>query len=304
MKDTLADRLPPSLKRRLGTLALWPERTARRWWSERRGPKLRKVEHWLTTPGGYRVSVHVHEPADGEVRPALVLVPGRGRAGDVFCGERYTVSADDFAVRGVRVAHFDPLGRGQSWGHDDFGGLEGQEALRAVLDFLHTRRDVRPDHVGVASFSAGMVIAAPLLAREGRRLGTRFLLDWEGPARSSDFDPSLHFPPTAQAAFEQDPRRFWEIREPVQHVGALPCAYWRIQGEVDHTGTTAGRASALALVAAACKGGVPSVRLNDNPPDQRWAPDDPSVRWAPRSPAAQHSQIVRSLCEALEVPYE
>lgn len=289
------------MRRAAGSLRAWPSRQWSTWRRSRSSPTIREVDHWLTTPGGYRVAVHVHEPDDAEERPALVLVPGRDRSGEVFCGSWYTLAADDLAVRGARVAHFDPLGRGRSWGHDDFGGLEGQEALRAVLDFLHARRDVRADHVGVASFSAGIVIAMPAVAREGRRLGTRFLLDWEGPARAADFDQARAFPPTAQAAFEQNPARFWEIREPVRHVGQLPCPYWRVQGEVDHTGSTAGRSAALALVAAACAGSVPSVRLNDNPADRAWAEGDPALKWAPRAPEVQHRFLVETLCELLEL---
>lgn len=280
MTFRLAD--PARLRRGLDLLGSMPRRRLHLRWSAGRGLRLAMEEVWLTNASGYRVYAHVHAPADDVVRPAVVLVPGRDRSGRTFCSGVSRLLADEVAARGVRAVHFDPVGRGRSWGHDDFCGPEGQDSLRAVLEFVHGRRDVAQDRVGVATFSMGLALAAPVLAVEGRRLGTRFLLDWEGPADREAIQRTGPPPPAARAALAADPTSFWEQREPIRWIGRVPCTYVRIQGWEDHSQGSKGRGAALALLAAATDGEAAGTRLNRNRPDVAWREESAGILdWAP-----------------------
>jgi hypothetical protein len=274
---------PSRVRRALDLASSLPRREWRRRARQRALPPLRRRESWLTNASGYRIHLHLHEPDDDAPRPAVVLVPGRDKGGDVFCGHGYRLSADEIAVLGVRVLHFDPVGRGRSWGHDDFCGAEGQDSLRAVLDFTHGLRTVRREQVGVVSFSLGLLLAAPVLAKEGERLGTRFLLDWEGPAERESILRGGPLPPAARTALARDADSFWADREPLQWIARLPCRYVRIQGARDHAHGERGRRNALLLVEAAARGAARSTQLNENRPDTAHSPDagGDGLDWAP-----------------------
>jgi len=247
-----------------------------------RGSRIRRQELWLTNASGYRIRAHLHEPSDQELRPAVVLIPGRGLSGAIFCSQRYLLSADELALHGIRTIHFDPVGRGSSWGHDDFCGLEGQDSLRAVLDYMHTLRSVDRSRVGVLSFSSGLCLAAPVLAREGTRLGTRFLLDWEGPATRHEILLGGPLPPAARTAMAADPEKFWALREPIAWIDKLPCHYVRIQSRDDHSLGAGSQECALKLVTAAARGAALSTRLGDNEADRAWRPEQSqTLDWAP-----------------------
>ncbi len=257
---------------------------------------LRHEEIWLTNASGYRIRVHVHEPDDESPRPVLVLVPDRDQAGSVFCGRPHLVSADEWATRGLRAIHFDPVGRGRSWGHDDFCGEEGQDSLRAVLDFAHSRRATKQGGVGVLSFSCGLALAAPVLAREGNRLGTRFLLDWEGPPDAEAMLQTGPVPPAAQTALNRDPVGFWALRDPMNWIQDLPCNYQRIQSWEDHLRGPEGAHAALVLLARATQGASASTRLNTNRANTAWREDQcASLDWAPSAAGPLHRYLVETV---------
>ena len=289
------------LRARRAALAVPRRRWDRRRARSRFGLPTREIDLFLTTAAGYRVAVHVHEPADDVARPALLLVPGRELSGSVFCGDLYVIAAEDLAVRGIRAVHWDPIGRGESWGHDDLCGIEGQDGFRAVMEWLHTRRDVEPDRIGVFSCSLGLALAAPVLAREGARWGTRFLADWEGPADRTAIMGHSVLPPAAQVAVIRDPEGFWAHREPITSVPSLPCAYLRVQALADHRSGAEGLDSAFRLVAAAARGVARWTQLNDNPRDNAWRPDQrDALRWAPDEPAALSSWLLDVLIPLLQ----
>ncbi|HCP44539.1 MAG TPA: hypothetical protein DIU15_00655 [Deltaproteobacteria bacterium] len=275
-----------------------PARRLRGWLSRLRGPSTRLEALWLTNASGYRIHLHVHEPDDETPRAAVVLVPGRDHAGSVFCRGLSLISADELAAAGIRTVHFDPVGRGRSWGHDDFCGVEGQDALRAVLDFVHSRHNVLPDRVGVLSMSMGLSLAAPVLAREGRRLKTSFLLDWEGPATRDVLLRGSPIPSTARAALAHDPDTFWAVREPIAWIDQLPCRYVRIQARRDHALGDQGIGCALSLLNQATRGAARATELNDNPSDTAWRLDQvPDLDWAPESSAALNRLLIRKIVE-------
>jgi hypothetical protein len=282
--------LPDGRRLRRARLAL--AAVPRRRWRRQRllarsGLTLRHEDLFVTTAAGYRVAVHVHEPDDTQPRPAMLLIPGWGKDGSVFCGDLYVVAAEDLAARGIRAVHWDPIGRGDSWGHDDFCGVESQDGLRAVMDWLHARRDVAADRVAVLSCSMGLSLAVPVLAGEGARWGTRCLIDWEGPADRGAIAGHSVLPPAARSAVARDAEHFWSHREPITSIHRLPCGYIRVQAREDHALGASGVDCALALVAAATRGRAPWTQLNDNPRDTAWRSDQKEVlRWAPSESAA------------------
>ncbi len=290
---------PDKLQRGLDVLTSLPRRSLATMLAKRRGAAVRTETIWLTNTSGFRVHSHLHGPADTHPRPALVLVPGRDKPGSIFCGSGYLVAADELAARGYRVLHFDPVGRGRSWGHDDFCGIEGQDSLRAALDCVVARRDVDRSKVGVVSFSMGLALAAPVLAHEGVRLGVRFLLDWEGPADRESIVRGGPLPPAARTALAASPAEFWAIREPAGWIGKIPCAYRRLQARQDHA-SRRGTEDALALVAAATRGEARRVRLNDNDADVAWRPDQAEgLRWAPSQAGPLHRALLAAIDEEM-----
>ncbi len=290
---------PRRLRRGIDLLGSLPRRGFDNLRARRKGTAVKREEIWLTNASGYRLHAEVHGPDDDLVRPGVVLVPGRDQPGSIFCGPGYLLSADELAFRGFRVLHFDPVGRGRSWGHDDFCGVEGQDSLRAALDCFVARRDVANRQVGVVSFSMGLALAAPVLAREGLRLGVRFLLDWEGPADRDAIIRGGPLPPAARTALAASPAEFWELREPVHWVGQIPCDYIRIQAEQDH-GNKRGPANALELVARATRGLASSTRLNANERDVAWRQDQAAeLQWAPSGAGAVNRLLVSTIDELL-----
>ena len=287
---------PQRIRRGLSALRAAPGRQIRQLRALRAGPRIRRHTLFLTNASGYRIHVRVTEPADELVRPAAVLVPGRDKDGGVFDNALYPLTAAEVAAQGIRAITFDPTGRGKSWGHDDFCGSEGQDSLRAVLDYAHSRRDVRTDRLAVASFSLGLSLAAPVLARHGDRLPVCLLLDWEGPA---DRDAILRMgpiPPAARAALARDPEVFWAHREPIPSLGDLPCPYVRIQAREDHALGPRGPKGAVEVVAEAARGSAPSTRLNDNRADVAWRLDQvEEIRWAPTSPGPLNAVLLDEL---------
>lgn len=291
---------PRRLKRAADHALSLPRRKVADLMARRRALPVRREPIWLTNESGYRIFAGVHGPDDQLARPGVVLVPGRDQSGQAFCRGGAAVTADEIASRGFRVMHFDPVGRGRSWGHDDFCGSEGQDALRATLDHFVARRDVKRDRVGVFSFSMGLALAAPVLARDGRRLGVRFLLDWEGPADREAIVRTGALPPAARTALAANPAGFWELREPAGWIDQVPCPYVRVQGLEDHALGRRGVAGALDLVGRACTGLGGSTRLNRNAPDVAWRRDqEEQLDWAPAAAGPLNRLLLAELTELL-----
>jgi pimeloyl-ACP methyl ester carboxylesterase len=268
---------PAHLKRVASAAASVPARRLATWRAGR-GLSIRQSTAWVTCEAGYRLHLRVHEPDDVEPRPAVVLVPGRGGDASSFEG-LFVVNATELAARGLRVFALDPLGRGRSWGHDDFGGAEGQDGLRAALDLVRTRRDVQADRLVLMSFGLGLTLAAPLLVREADRIPVAALIDWEGPADRRMILRTGPLPPAARTALSANPEHFWTSREPVRWVPRLPCRYHRIQAREDHALGQQGGEAGLALAREALRGDGPEVWWNGQAAgaaltEAPWAPSD------------------------------
>lgn len=239
------------------------------------GP-IAEEEVWLTTAQGFRVYAHLHRPVRARGRlPAVVLVPGRNGAGTDFDGFTYPVGAREIAALGAQVLHFDPTGVGRSWGEDDAAGPDQQASLLAALEFVAGHPGTDRDRLGVLSISLGVAMAAPVLAREGERLGVGYLIDWEGPSDRHVITKFGQIMAPAMGHTLQDDE-YWLPREAVRHVGRIPCAYLRFQSSWDHAQEGYLR-HALEMVNAAVRGGrPPEVVLNDQPPGTVFDPETPS----------------------------
>lgn len=223
-------RLPQPLADKFDHLRSLPGRQLSKLLASRRGASLRTQELWLTNRSGYRIEACLHEPDDAVMRPGVLLVPGANESGRSFCGFGGIIAADELATLGLRVLHFAPVGRGRSWGHDDYCGLQGQDSCRAALECLHSARGVDPDRVVVVAFSLGLALAAPVLAEHGERLGTHALIDWEGTPKRAAMEALGALPPAAEAARQEDPERFWALRDPEAVLDKLPCQHIPLRG--------------------------------------------------------------------------
>lgn len=233
-------------------------------------------ELFLVSSAGYQLRAHIHRPVvEGLPRPGVVLCPGIDAPGSAFDGWNEIVNASELARLGLVVMHFDPAGRGESWGAEDFGGPEHQDDLLVMLRFLLGRPDVVPQRSGVLSISMGLSMAAGALASAGQELPIGWLLDWEGPsdreiitANGRLMKPAMGHPLTDDT--------YWIPREPVRHIGKLKCGYSRFQAERDHAQPGEFR-HALRMVQAAQRGSLPWFQLNDHPRGE--LPEEP--RWHP-----------------------
>lgn len=228
----------------------------------RKGPPVREEPLRLRSTAGYQIEAHVHriEAPAGERRPAVVLCPGMDHAGTAFDHVSYPITADEVARLGLVVLHFDPAGRGKSWGEEDMGGPEHQDEVSAAVHYLAARPDVDPLRVGVASISLGVAMAVGGVANEGAPAA--WVLDWEGPcdreiitSGGKIMDPAL--------GHGLDDDAYWRPREAVRHVGRLSCPYVRLQAELDHAQPGETR-HAMRMMHAAATGSLPWYQINDH----------------------------------------
>lgn len=159
--------------------------------------------------------------------PALVLVPPGLEAG---LPELDQAVAGELASAGVVVVAYDPRGRGQSSGQEDFGGAAHADDLRAVLRWTSHRDDVDPTRVVVRSRSYGITAAAQAVTD----VPVRALVDLEGPGRlpeDLEHAPDQSRDTLTQAAQGQP---WWDERSPHRWLGSYTGHYRRIQAVSDH----------------------------------------------------------------------
>lgn len=249
----------------------------------------------LVSTVGYQITAHVHRPADAQGRlPAVLLCPGTNDPGTVFDSLSSPVSADEIARLGAVVLHFDPAGRGESWGEEDYGGDEHQDEVAVALRYLAGRPDVDPQRIGVVAISLGVGMAVGGVCRAD--VPVAWLLDWEGPcdreiitAGGTRMAPAL--------GHTLDDERYWKPREAVRRVGDLPCPYVRLQAEGDHAQPGELR-HAQRMVHAASIGRLPWFQINDHPRGE--APPRPV--WLESGPRAAHKALLRKVQTLLAAP--
>ncbi len=212
------------------------------------------------------LAVYFALPEGAGPHKAVIVVPGA--VGDASTVMSEQAHVDAMLAKGIAVFKFDPDGRGNSGGEDDYNGKIHQEGLRAVIAYVIGREDVIDDGVGVISYSFGLAMSAGALA--GGTTGARFLIDWEGPSSreytagcGNERRPGQSSNPISERCDEES---FWPEREAVRFIGDLKVPYQRIQRASDHLHKD-DSSHAFALLKAAMEGGVPWVRLNDFQPN-------------------------------------
>ncbi len=238
---------------------------------ESEGPGSGAVEeHWVTNPTtGAELYVHITFPNGDGPYPTLVVVPGGIGAGNKF--RLPGGMADALAEVGIVTVTFDPDGRGQSEGEEDYNGHAQQDGLAAVIEFTATLSQVDPQQIGLASFSYGITMASGTLARYPD-LPILFLLDWEGPA--DRFDTTVECSNSTRIDFNPcDDDLYWVQREALVFILDVSIPYQRLQSEKDHVQPDVSHA--INMVNNAVEGGAPWVRLNDLTPNESYDPSDP-----------------------------
>lgn len=253
-----------------------------------RAAKVREEPLRLRSTAGYQIDAHLHRPAglSGPL-PAVVLCPGIDHPGTVFDRWISPVTADEVARLGCLVLHFDPAGRGESWGEEDMGGAEHQDDVATAVRYLAARPDVDPARVGILSISLGVAMAVGAVALHGAPAA--WLLDWEGPCDREIITSggTLLAPALGHGL---DDERWWTPREAVRHVGRLSCGYVRLQAEQDHAQPGETR-HATRMIHAAAAGALPWFQLNDHP---RGAVP-PRPNWLPSGDLAANTAILRKV---------
>jgi hypothetical protein len=238
----------------------------------------------LRTSQGLEIEACVHRGGAG---PAVLLCPGVDDAGTVFDSWSAPISADEVAALGAVVLHFDPAGRGRSWGAADYGGNEHQEDVAVAFAHLAALEGVDATRVGVVALSQGVAMAVGAVAR--RSLGARWLLDWEGPSdREVLTAGGTHLAPAD--GHELTDEAYWPPREPVRHVAGLRCAYVRLQADPDHAQPGETR-HATRMVQAAASGALPWFQINDHPRNEH----PPRPNWLAQGMLAANRALLRKI---------
>lgn len=227
---------------------------------------------WLTNPtSGARLFVRIFHPNNwkGESLPTLVLVPGGIGSSEDSLNPPSKIQK--MIAKGFTIVLFDPDGRGQSQGSEDFDGSIHQDGLAEVIRSAANFPGVDADQIGLVSYSYGITMASGTLTRYPD-LPVRFLIDWEGPADRYHTTTGCGPNNRIQWADCSD-EPFWSEREAVSFIRQIQVPYQRLQSEKDHVQPNV--AHAVDMVNAAIEGGVPWVRLNDLPPDQTYNPQNP-----------------------------
>ncbi len=249
---------------------------------------------WIINPNsGAALYTRILQPAnhDGSLLPALVLIPGGTGTIDANKAQR-------IADEGFTVIFFDPDGRGQSEGEEDYGGTIHQDGLAAVIREVATLPQVDDSRFGVASFSYGVTMATGTLARYPD-LPIRFHMDWEGPVSRaytttdcSPDNPRINWPPC-------DDDEWWSEREALNFIGDLRIPYQRLQSEKDHVQPT--NDHAIEIINAAVAGNIPWVRLNDYPPNQSYDINNQPTMYAENSGESTEQLFARHALEILTI---
>lgn len=253
-------------------------------------PNVTISTNWVKNPTtGAQIFTLVLKPNDkrGEKLPALIMCPGGNGHSVLFLSGQGM--AQQLAEMGFAVVVFDPEGRGQSRGVEDYCGFKHQDGLAATVRWLAQQPGIDPERIGLCSNSYGVTLAAGALARYPD-LPARFLIDWEGPMDRNDTggcDPNKpgmggHLKGVAKC----DDENFWREREAVNFVGKLRVPYQRIQSEKDHVQRD--NHHAIAMVNAALAGGVPEVWLNEDYVKQPLNLKHPP-QWLPDAEADRHN---------------
>lgn len=236
------------------TVPEWPSSGCQSTHSAQLGSDLVRGERGVLEGG---VAVATLSPLTSGCWPAVVMVPPGVEDGLSILDTELGAA---LASAGIVVVAYDPSGRGDSTGQEDYGGPIHQANLADVLRWTAAHPQVDPGRVTVLSRSLGIAAAAGALGGDPT-LRAQNLVDLEGPSLLPD---DLQYvaeqaQDTLEDAAEGDD--WWDARSASLSLGGFGGNYLRIQALSDHaTGTWLGHA--VALLQAAQAGESATVRLN------------------------------------------
>ena len=236
-------------------------------------------ETWITEPiSGIQLYTRVLQPDPalypGELFPAVVLVPGGLGDGAPLIDR---LEYQHLAEQGFVIVAFNPPGRGSgqpgnrtSGGVEDCNGFAGQNALKAVIEYVAGLPNVDSDNIGVQTGSYGITMGAGALGRYPS-LPVKYLVDMEGP--SNNLISTFYYSPGGErnhlcghwsviSDTSQANADWWIERESYRYIGDFDGYYLRAQAEFDHAQPTGVYTHTLEMNNTAVISGVPWVRVN------------------------------------------
>ena len=199
--------------------------------------RLQNVAHRSTafpfqTTAGYPIQATLTLPTNGQAPfPVAVLCPGIDDDGAVFTNLQTPIHPAELCNLGIAALHFDPTGRGDSWGEEDFGGPEHQALVAGLIDALMSDERIDSNRCAVIGISLGisMAVGGAIQAQKA----PVFVLDWEGPSdREIMTSGGRRMTPALGHKLSDD--IYWHPREAVRLISDLPCGYVRLQAYRDH----------------------------------------------------------------------
>ena len=265
----------------------------------RRGPAVVHEALQLRSTVGYQLHAVLHRPAQVTGRvPAVVLCPGIDDDSRAFASMLSPIDADEVARLGCVALRFDPAGRGESWGDEDYGGPEHQDDVATCVRYLADSPIVDPSRIGILCVSLGVSMGVGAAAMPD--LDVAWVLDWEGPCdREIITAGGSRMAPAGGHSLEDDV--YWLDREAVHAVPRLRCPYVRLQAELDHAQPGETRHATRMLHAAAAahaEGTLPWFQINDHPRNEV----PPRPQWLRPGTLAAHHAIVRKLKVLTQLP--
>ncbi|MBT3316251.1 MAG: hypothetical protein HN390_16750 [Anaerolineae bacterium] len=222
--------------------------------------------------------------------PVLILVPGG-------IGTIDPAKAQKLADEGFTVVFFDPDGRGNSPGMENYGGTIQQDGLAAVIFEVAQLPEVDETRMGLASFSYGVTMSTGTLARYPD-LPILFYIDWEGPV-NRHYTTVGCVGNTMKIDWQPcDNHEWWAEREAMNFIDHLKIPYQRLQSEKDHVQATNNHA--IEIVNAAVEGNIPWARLNDHPANQSYDINNQPAMY-PENGETGETLIARHALELFEM---
>ena len=219
----------------------------------------------FTSRAGYRIFARVLTPHIIAPIPSIVLCPDGPEDHDSFFNGIAPIQAEELAGMGIAVLCHDPSGRGQSWGPEDWGGIEHQDNVVQSVQWLRECAPFKTSSVGILSISLGLssaIGAAKMLAESGEPVS--WVIDWNGACdQRSITRGETHLAPAMGHSGED--LSYWYPREAFRHVHQIAAGYWRLQVQPDPTTNQDLTHASQTMLNAAHSGNLPWFRLNDHP---------------------------------------
>lgn len=122
------------------------------------GSKIKK--HVLWTELGYQFPLFFYSKTAPVHRDhVLLLIPPLSESSQYFRQKKSPLQLNQWRMLGFDICIFDPLGTGESWGENDWGGKEQQHQIQTILDWL----DKKNKKISILCFESALISAVPAL---------------------------------------------------------------------------------------------------------------------------------------------